>query len=135
MTSSRRNRSSVVAGLGTVLILSMALLISPSSLAQTGSTSFGSGEEAPAPALVEAAPGDFEAMLKNCDAQLTTTSTKLEACKRDETGIDFLAWAYIAAWVILAGFFFLVRMKQVKLTAEMAELRARLARLNSEDPR
>ncbi len=135
MISSRRNRSSVLTRLCAVFVLGMTLLTSPSSLAQTGSTSFGSGDKAPAPALVKAAPGDFEAMLKNCDAQLTTTSTKLEACKRDETGIDFLAWAYIAAWVILAGFFFLVRMKQVKLTAEMAELRARLARLNSEDPR
>ena len=133
MISSRRNRSSVLTRLCAVFVLGMTLLTSPSSLAQTGSTSFGSGDKAPAPALVKAAPGDFEAMLKNCDAQLRACEPKLRACEIDATGIDFFAWAYIAAWLILGAFFFFVQQRQSRLRAEMRDLRARLARLGVKD--
>lgn len=70
-----------------------------------------------------AAQGDGpEALLAVCDQRLTL-------CEKDKTGIDFLAAAYIALWVILLVFFILSRQKQQKLLMEMQELEARLARL------
>ena len=70
---------------------------------------------------------DPRVQLARCDAELTR-------CERDEVGVTFLGAAYIALWVILLVFFFLVRARQRRLVLEMVELRARLARLQDRPP-
>lgn len=70
---------------------------------------------------------DPRVQLAHCDAALTR-------CERDAVGVTFLAAAYIALWVILLVFFFLVRARQRRLVLEMVELKARLARLQDRPP-
>lgn len=78
-------------------------------------TTFGAPEaDAAAPE-----PGDFKGMLGVCDQ-------RLEACETDAVGVPFLAAAYMALWVILLGFLFVVRSGQRRLEAELADLRDRL---------
>lgn len=86
------------------------------------------GAETTEPAAPAAAPGDLEGMLRSCDAQLRACEASSELCEKDRAGVGFLGAAYIAMWVILMVFFILVRVRQRRLSAEMQELRERLAK-------
>ncbi|MDP6945398.1 MAG: hypothetical protein QF464_14715 [Myxococcota bacterium] len=89
----------------------------------TGVTTFGAKTaERPPPA-----PDDFRGMLAVCDEQR-------EACEKDAVGVPFLAAAYMALWVILLGFLFVVRSGTAKARSEMEELRARLRELEKAAP-
>lgn len=109
----------------TLITLAMALVLfaGSSALAQpapgtTGVTSFGAKK------ADKAAPAadDFRAMLAACDEQR-------EACEKDAVGVPFLAAAYIALWVILIAFLFMVRSGTSKTRAELEELRTRVREL------
>jgi len=76
-----------------------------------------------APPVDEAPTSDPTLLLARCDRRLTR-------CEKDATGIDFLAAAYMALWVILIAFFVITRSRQRRLVLEMNELKARLARLH-----
>lgn len=114
-------RSVIVAALLLVACLPLTAAAQPSSF----------GAETSAPAAPAAAPGDLEGMLRSCDAQLRACETSSELCEKDRTGVGFLGAAYIAMWAILMVFFVLVRVRQRRLSAEMQELRARLAKAES----
>lgn len=108
-----------------ILVLCLlASFASPAVLAEP--TSFGA-EEVAAPAA-PVAPDDIKGMLANCDGQLRACEASSELCEKDKTGIGFLGAAYLALWIILMAFFFMVRGRQRKIVAEMNELRARLAK-------
>lgn len=107
-----------------VILALLASLASPAVFAQP--TSFGA-EEATAPAAA-VAPDDLKGMLASCDRQLRASEASKELCEKDQTGIGFLGAAYMALWVILMVFFFVVRGRQRKIMLEMKELQARLAK-------
>jgi len=107
------------------LVAALSLVLTPMALAQTapapgttGVTSFGAKK------ADKAAPAsdDFRAMLGVCDEER-------EACEKDAVGVPFLAAAYMALWVILLGFLFMVRAGNAKTRVEMEELRTRLREL------
>ncbi len=109
-----------------IVLLLAALLVgfAPGASADDGPgegkpVTFGAAAQAPAAAP---AAGDFKGMLKVCDGQL-------EACKADEVGIPFLGAAYLALWAILIIFLIAVKRGQGQMESEVAELRARLRRL------
>ena len=102
----------LLAGCAVALTL-LTAAVGDVALAQTDAQSFGS-DPAPTP-VADGAAG----MLQVCDKKLTE-------CEQDATGVGFLAAAYLALWVILVIFFFVVRARQARLVAEMRELRARL---------
>ena len=89
----------------------------------TGVTTFGAKKAEQAPA----APDDFRAMLAVCDEQR-------DACEKDAVGVPFLAGAYIALWLILLVFLFMVRAGTARARAEMEELRARVRELEKPSP-
>ncbi len=74
------------------------------------------------PVAQAAAPaqGDYRAMLAECDRQL-------EACKTDAVGVPYLGAAYLALWIVLVSFLFVVRRGQRRLLADVYELRERVA--------
>ena len=89
-------------------------------------SAFGATEDAPLPTV---APGDLQGLLRNCDAERERAVAAQKLCEQDKTGVDFLGAAYAALWVILMAFFALVALRQRRLSAELATLRERLARL------
>lgn len=89
-------------------------------------------EAAPAAAPAAAVATDdlnVNGMLKSCDLQLRACETAKDLCEKDATGVTFLGAAYIALWLILMAFFFVVRARQRRLLVEMKTLRDRLAKL------
>ncbi len=111
------------------LVVLLPLALAPAAFAQsppspapgtTGVTSFGApAADAPAPAA-----DDFRGMLAVCDGER-------EACLKDATGVPFLAAAYMALWVILIGFLFMMFRGTATARSEMEELRARLRALET----
>ena len=93
-------------------------------------SSFGeAGGDKPLPAV---APGDFEGLLRNCDAERSRAEEARKLCEKDKTSIPFLTAAYLALWAILMVFFGIVAVRQKRLRAEMMTLRERLARLGDD---
>lgn len=121
----RRLRTLVIdAHFGTLLLLAVAttlLLLPISATAGEPSTGVGGAKTFSAgPAEPKAVDkSDPKALLARCD-------TMLDQCETDQTGMPYLIAAYLVLWGILMVYFFLARRGQLKLQAELAELRLRL---------
>ena len=101
-------------------------MVAPAAMAQVPPSTFNAESEAPAVVPVGGGVGGEVGALR---AELASCKQALALEKKDATGMDFLVAAYLALWVILLGFFFMVQLRQSRLRAEMEDLRSRLARL------
>jgi CcmD family protein len=84
---------------------------------------------APLGALAQGAK--FQAAGSEAPKTLEACQASLETCAEHQDGIPYLAAAYLGLWVILIGFLFLVDRGQLKLEAELRELKARQKKLES----